>query len=51
MTAKDLSHEDRERLNGHVEKILQKGTHGRERLLAEVRELVAASVTRRRART
>ncbi|HKC07033.1 MAG TPA: GAF domain-containing protein, partial [Methylomirabilota bacterium] len=51
VTAKDLSHEDRERLNGHVEKILQKGTHGRERLLAEVRELVAASVTRRRART
>ena len=50
VTAKDLSHEDRERLNGHVEKILQKGTHGRDRLLAEVRELVAASVARRRPR-
>jgi GAF domain-containing protein/CheY-like chemotaxis protein len=50
VTAKDLSQEDRERLNGHVEKILQKGTHGRDRLLAEVRELVTASVARRRAR-
>jgi CheY-like chemotaxis protein len=50
VTAKDLSHDDRERLNGHVQKILQKGTHGREQLLAEVRELVSASVARRRAR-
>ncbi len=50
VTAKDLSHDDRERLNGHVQKILQKGTHGREQLLAEVRELVAASVARRRSR-
>ena len=40
VTAKDLSQEDRERLNGHVQKILQKGTHGRDQLLAEVRELV-----------
>ncbi len=48
VTAKDLSHDDRERLNGHVEKILQKGTHGREQLLAEVRDLVATSVARRR---
>ena len=48
VTAKDLSREDRERLNGHVQKILQKGAHGREQLLAEVRELVAASVARRR---
>jgi GAF domain-containing protein/CheY-like chemotaxis protein/anti-sigma regulatory factor (Ser/Thr protein kinase) len=50
VTAKDLSHEDRERLNGHVQKILQKGTHGRDQLLAEVRELVSASVARRRPR-
>jgi CheY-like chemotaxis protein len=48
VTAKDLSHEDRERLNGHVQKILQKGTHGRDQLLAEVRELV--DVARRRPR-
>ncbi|HWP75773.1 MAG TPA: response regulator, partial [Methylomirabilota bacterium] len=48
VTAKDLSQDDRERLNGHVQKILQKGTHGREQLLAEVHELVSASVARRR---
>jgi GAF domain-containing protein/CheY-like chemotaxis protein/anti-sigma regulatory factor (Ser/Thr protein kinase) len=50
VTAKDLSPDDRQRLNGHVERILQKGAYGRERLLTEVRELVAASVARRRAR-
>ncbi len=44
VTAKDLSHHDRERLNGYVQRILQKGTYGREQLLAEVRDLVAASV-------
>jgi CheY-like chemotaxis protein len=48
ITARDLSREDRERLNGYVEKILRKGTHGRDQLLAEVRDLVAASVARRR---
>jgi signal transduction histidine kinase/CheY-like chemotaxis protein len=50
VTAKDLSQDDRERLNGHVQKILQKGTHGRDQLLAEVRELVGASVANRRSR-
>jgi len=48
ITARDLSREDRERLNGYVEKILQKGEHGRDHLLAEVRELVQSSVARRR---
>jgi signal transduction histidine kinase/CheY-like chemotaxis protein len=50
ITAKDLSGEDRERLNGYVQKILQKGAYGRDELLAEVRDLVAASVARRRPR-
>ena len=50
ITAKDLTREDRERLNGYVQKILLKGAHGREQLLAEVRELVATSVARRRPR-
>ncbi len=50
ITAKDLSGEDRERLNGYVQKILQKGAYGRDELLGEVRELVAASVARRRPR-
>jgi CheY-like chemotaxis protein/two-component sensor histidine kinase len=48
ITARDLSRDDRERLNGHVEKILEKGTYDRDQLLAEVRELVASSVARRR---
>jgi CheY-like chemotaxis protein len=48
ITAKDLTGADRERLNGYVQKILQKGAHSREQLLAEVRELVATSVARRR---
>jgi signal transduction histidine kinase/DNA-binding response OmpR family regulator len=50
ITAKDLTREDRDRLNGYVQKILQKGAHSREQLLAEVRELVATSVARRRPR-
>jgi len=50
VTAKDLSREDHDRLNGYVQKILQKGAHGRDELLSEVRELVAASVARRRPR-
>jgi hypothetical protein len=41
ITAKDLTIEDRLRLNGYVEKILQKGAYGRDELLAEVCELVA----------
>jgi CheY-like chemotaxis protein len=48
ITAKDLTREDRERLNGYVQKILQKGAHDRDQLLAEVRELVATSLARRR---
>jgi len=47
VTAKDLTRDDRDRLNGHVQKILQKGTHSREELLSEVRELVTRSVARR----
>ncbi len=50
ITARDLSRDDHERLNGYVQKILQKGEHGRDQLLSEVRELVATSVARRRPR-
>ena len=46
VTAKDLTDEDRERLNGGVERILQKGAYTREALLREVRDLVAACVAR-----
>ena len=42
VTAKELTAEDHERLNGGVARILQKGASSRESLLVEVRELVAA---------
>jgi CheY-like chemotaxis protein len=45
LTAKDLTSEDHRRLNGYVEKIVQKGS-SRQTLLKEVRELVAATVQR-----
>jgi CheY-like chemotaxis protein len=41
ITAKDLTEEDRRRLNGGVERIIQKGAHTREQLLAEIRAGVA----------
>jgi signal transduction histidine kinase/DNA-binding response OmpR family regulator len=40
VTAKDLTAEDRVRLNGYVERSIQKGLYRREDLLAEVRALV-----------
>jgi len=39
ITAKDITEEDRRRLNGQVAKILQKGTTSSEDLLAELRAL------------
>lgn len=47
VTAKDITAEDRLRLHGHVEKILQKGSYTRTELLAEVRNLVMAHVRQR----
>jgi len=44
VTAKDLTPEDRQRLNGYVEQILQKGAYSREDLLHEIYHLVAACV-------
>ena len=43
VTAKDLTEEERRRLNGKVEKVIQKGAYSRDALLAEVRQLVQAS--------
>jgi CheY-like chemotaxis protein len=48
ITAKDLSADDRQRLNGRVARVLQKGSYTREALLAEVRDLVTTSLTHRR---
>ena len=43
ITAKDLSAEDHERLNGYVARVLQKGALSRETLLGQVRDLISAS--------
>lgn len=40
VTAKDITLEDRLKLNGYVEQILSKGAYSREELLGEVRDLV-----------
>ena len=45
LTAKDLTDDDRRRLNGYVEQIVQKGVNT-DSLLAQVRELVAQSIRR-----
>jgi CheY-like chemotaxis protein len=42
ITAKDLSDEDRQRLNGGVERIIEKGGLTKEQLLAHVRGLMAS---------
>jgi len=44
ITATDVTRQDRLRLNGYVENILDKGTYTREELLAEVRDLVVGCV-------
>jgi signal transduction histidine kinase/CheY-like chemotaxis protein/ligand-binding sensor domain-containing protein len=43
ITAKDLSTEDRRRLNGEVDRILQKGALSTDELLAEIRSLLPAN--------
>ena len=48
ITAKDLTAEDRGRLNGHVERVLEKGTCSSEVLLREIRDLVRARVPSQR---
>jgi CheY-like chemotaxis protein len=40
LTAKELTVEERQRLNGKVADILQKGAYSKEQLLQEIRELV-----------
>ncbi len=42
LTAKDITDEDRQRLNGHVQNILQKGAWDHDALLGQIKELVAA---------
>jgi signal transduction histidine kinase/DNA-binding response OmpR family regulator len=45
ITAKDLTNEERSRLEGGVARILQKGGYGRAELLAEIRSLVGERAT------
>jgi len=40
ITAKDITAEDRQRLSGYVEKIIQKGSYSTESLMSELRALV-----------
>jgi hypothetical protein len=44
VTAKDITEEERHRLNGSVGKVLQKAAHRREDLLTAVRTQVKACV-------
>jgi signal transduction histidine kinase/DNA-binding response OmpR family regulator len=46
VTAMDLTDDDRRRLNGGVERIIQKSAYPRDDLLREVRRVLAASVDR-----
>jgi len=46
ITAKDLTPEERQRLNGHVEKILFKGTYTQEDLLTDIRRLTSGAAAR-----
>ena len=50
LTAMDLTAGDRRRLNGEVERVIQKGAYGRDELLHEVGRLLAASIGRQEAR-
>ncbi len=43
ITAKDLTEDDRRRLNGEVARIIQKGTTGIDEVLAEIRSLLPAA--------
>jgi signal transduction histidine kinase/DNA-binding response OmpR family regulator len=47
LTAKDLTDDERRRLNGEVERIMQKGAYDRDELLREVGRVVAACVAQR----
>ena len=46
ITAKTLTKEDRQLLQGHVQKVLQKGDFGLDALLTELREIVRECVSR-----
>jgi CheY-like chemotaxis protein len=45
VSAKELTPDDRQRLQGHVQKILQKGDWGREELMREIQQTVKMFLT------
>jgi DNA-binding response OmpR family regulator len=47
LTAKDLSSDERQRLNSSVSQIIQKGSYSRDELLRQVCDLVSATRNRR----
>jgi CheY-like chemotaxis protein len=49
LTAKTLTNEDRLVLQGHVQKVIQKGDFHHSELLVELRDIVAEAVQRTRA--
>jgi CheY-like chemotaxis protein len=46
VTAKDLTPDDRQRLTGSVDHLVQKGAYSREQLIQEIRRLVNSRVKR-----
>jgi CheY-like chemotaxis protein len=44
ITAKELTADDRARLNGHVIRVLQKGMYSRDELLEQVSRLIAERI-------
>jgi CheY-like chemotaxis protein len=47
ITARDLNKEDKDRLNGHVSRVLQKGLYTRDELLQQISGLVASRIHKR----
>jgi CheY-like chemotaxis protein len=47
VTAKELTAEDRTRLNGHVDRVLQKGSYRKDDLIEQVARMVASRVRER----
>jgi CheY-like chemotaxis protein len=42
LTSRDITAEDRSRLNGNVERVIQKGAFNRDELLAEIKRIIAS---------
>jgi CheY-like chemotaxis protein len=42
LTSRDITAEDRFRLNGNVERVIQKGAFNRDELLAEIKRIIAS---------